>query len=321
MNFCAKPAWAGRFAQRRHRSATQAKEHRTMSLRAGSIPMNSLPADNPTVARSPRVLDDFKQRTRDQWTANPCGAHVADGLEFGTRDYFDAIEDYRYRIESPWIKQAVGFDQYPGKRLLEIGFGTGTDLLQFARGGAIVTGVDLTPRSVDIARRRFEVYRLRGEFITGDGEHLSFPNSSFDVVYSFGVLHHTPNTSEAVREIHRVLKPGGKAIVMLYNRASLYYYGSIILKRGLLRGELFKRTPAEIMSRHVEYSETGSRPLVKAYTRAEARNIFGAFSRCEIRVNQLTRRELRPIGRLIPNAAFQWLARNFGWNLFITATK
>jgi ubiquinone/menaquinone biosynthesis C-methylase UbiE len=219
------------------------------------------------------------------------------------------------------MTHAIGFDRYAGKRLLEVGFGTGTDLLQFARGGAVVTGVDLTPRSIEIARRRFEVYGFTGEFITGDAENLSFPDASFDVVYSFGVLHHTPDTHRAVTEIHRVLKPGGRAIVMLYHRASLYYFGSIILKHGLLRGELLNEKPAEIMSRHVEYSDYEGRPLVKAYTRREARGMFREFQKCDITVNQLTRRELRLIGRVIPEPLFQWLARTFGWNLLITATR
>lgn len=267
------------------------------------------------------LSDDYKQRAREQWSANPCGASAARDQEFGTRDYFDAIEKHRYEIDCPWIKQAVGFDRYKGKRLLEVGFGTGTDLLQFARAGAKVTGVDLTPRSIEIARRRFEVYGLIGEFAIGDGESLGFPDSSFDVVYSFGVLHHTPDTQRAVREIHRVLKPGGRAIVMLYHRASLYYWGSLFFKHGILRGEFFKENMAGIMSRHVEYSETDGRPLVKAYTRDEARGMFSDFRDCHLQVNQLTRRELRPVGRFIPEALFQWLAVNFGWNLLITATK
>ena len=271
--------------------------------------------------KSAVLADKDKQRAREQWSGDPCGAHVARDLEFGTREYFDAIEDHRYRGEAPWMKDAIGFDRCAGKRLIEVGFGTGTDLLQFARGGAIVTGVDLTPRSIEIARRRFETFGLPGEFMIGDGESLSFPDATFDVAYSFGVLHHTPNTYGAIREIHRILKPGAKAIVMLYHRQSLYYWGSIILKHGLLGGELFRTSPAEIMSRHAEYSETGGRPLVKAYTRAEARELFKDFSSCRVEVNQLKRQELRPFGGLIPEGIFQWLARQFGWNLLITATK
>jgi ubiquinone/menaquinone biosynthesis C-methylase UbiE len=263
----------------------------------------------------------WKARAREQWSANPCGAHVARGYAFGTREYFDAIEAYRYGVYAPWMKATLGFDDFRGKRLLEIGCGTGTDLLQFARGGAQATGVDLTPRSIEIARQRFDLYGQSGTFAIGDAESLAFPDESFDVVYSFGVLHHTPDTERAIGEVHRVLRRGGRAIVMLYHRSSLYYWGGLIVKRGILRGELRHATPAELMSRYVEHTETEGRPLVKAYTRGEARRLFHSFSDCRIAVNQLQRVELGRVGRALPESVFQWLARHFGWNLIITATK
>ncbi|HEX8088721.1 MAG TPA: class I SAM-dependent methyltransferase [Blastocatellia bacterium] len=272
-------------------------------------------------AKNSELSDRHKQRTREQWGENPCGAHVARDYEFGTREYFDAIEEHRYREYAPWMSEVIGFDRYSGERVLEVGCGTGTDLLQFARAGAYVTGIDLTPRSIEIARRRFEVYGCGGEFAIGDAESLGFPDESFDAVYSFGVLHHTPDTKRAVGEAHRVLRRGGRAIVMIYHRSSLYYWGGLALKRGVLKGELLKRTLSEIMSRYVEYTETGGRPLVKAYTRAEARSLFDCFSDCKISVNQLTRKELGPVGRVLPESVFKWLAQNFGWNLIITATK
>jgi len=262
-----------------------------------------------------------KQAAQKQWGENPCGAHVARDEEFGTRDFFEAIEQYRYQVYAPWMKEAIGFDDYPGKRLLEVGCGTGTDLLQFARGGALVTGFDLTPRSIEIARRRFDLYGLPGEFANGDAENLSFPDETFDVVYSFGVIHHTPDTARAAAEIHRVLRKGGRAIVMVYHRSSLYYWAGLMLKRGLFKGELLKDSPAEIMSRYVEHTETGGRPLVKAYTRAEALRLFKDFRECEVQVNQLTRAELGLAGRVLPEGAFQRLARSFGWNLIIKATR
>lgn len=270
---------------------------------------------------SPQHAAPWKQRAREQWGANPCGAHIARDLAFGTREYFDAIEAYRYQVYAPWMQPMLGFDRYSGKRMLEIGCGTGTDLLQFARGGAEVTGLDLTPRSIEIARQRFAVYGCAGTFAIGDAENLAFPDASFDVVYSFGVLHHTPDTERAVKEAHRVLRRGGRAVVMLYHRTSLYYWGGLIVKRGLLRGELRRDTPEQLMSRYVEHTETGGRPLVKAYTRGEARRLFQPFSRCQVQVNQLTRAELGAPGRALPESAFQWLARHFGWNLIITATK
>ncbi|HET9532096.1 MAG TPA: class I SAM-dependent methyltransferase [Blastocatellia bacterium] len=283
--------------------------------------INTGPGKRSDLSIRAALSDEYKRRAQEQWSANPCGAHVARGHTFGTRQYFDAIEEYRYRVYSPWMREAIGFDRYRGKRLLEIGCGTGTDLLQFARGGALVTGVDLTPRSVEIARRRFEVYDQRGEFALEDAEMLSFADESFDVVYSFGVLHHTPDTGRAIREVHRVLRHGGEAIVMLYNRASLYYWGAIVLKHGIFRGELFSSGVEEIMSRHVEQSETGGAPLVKAYTKREAREFFKDFARTEISVNQLTREELRLAGRLLPERIFVWLANHFGWNLIIRAIK
>ena len=263
----------------------------------------------------------WKERARQQWGANPCGAHVAADRLFGTKEYFDAIEAYRYGTYAPWMRTTLGFDEFRGQRLLEVGCGTGTDLLQFARGGALVTGLDLTPRSIEIARRRFAVFGCDGTFALGDGENLAFPDESFDVVYSFGVLHHTPNTERAVQEVRRVLRSGGRAIIMLYHRSSLYYWGAVILKYGILGRELLHSTPAAIMSRHVEHTETGGRPLVKAYRRAEARRMFSDFSDCRISVDQLTRAELGAIGRLIPESAFRWLARTFGWNIIVTATK
>jgi len=267
------------------------------------------------------LTDADKQRARQQWTEHPCGTHVAAGLEVGARRYFDAIEHARYNIYSPWMRETIGFDSFADKRLLEIGFGTGTDLLQFARGGAAVTGVDLTPRSIEIGRARFEIYGERGEFLIGDAENLGFPDASFDVVYSFGVLHHTPNTELAIAEIHRVLRPGGRAIVMLYHRSSLFYWGGLIFKRGILQGDLFRYSVAEMMSRYVEYPPTGEGPLVKAYSRAEARRLFRGFANCQVTVNQLTQRELRPFGRLLPAAIFDRLERSFGWNLIIKADK
>jgi ubiquinone/menaquinone biosynthesis C-methylase UbiE len=287
------------------------------------MPTDSLNSTVPPDLASHRgeLSDEFKRRAREQWTGDPCGADVARHLEFGTREYFDQIEDYRYKVYARWMKADLPFSDYKGKRLLEIGCGTGTDLLQFARNGADVTGVDLTPRSIEIARKRFEVYGLRGQFLLADAENLAFPDESFDAVYSFGVLHHTPDTQKAIGEVHRVLKPGCTATIMLYNKSSFLYWGPIILKRGLLQRELFKMSAEEIMSRDAEYSETGARPLVKAYTPAETRRMFSQFAKCEISVRQLNRTDMGRAGRLFSDGAIYWLERKFGWNLIITATK
>lgn len=263
-----------------------------------------------------------KQRARDQWTEDPCGAAYGREHEFGTRDFFDAIERHRYGEYAPWMPEVMGFDQFAGTRLLEIGCGMGTDLLQFARGGTSVTGVDLTPRSIEITRRHLAVYGERGDFAITDGEHLPFADESFDMVYSNGVLHHTPDTAGAVREIHRVLRAGGQTRVMLYHRHSVNYWIQVILRHGLLHGELLHgATPAEIMSRHVEFNESGGRPLVKVYSRREARNLFSVFREVKIQVEQLTRTELYLLGRVIPESLLRRLRRSVGWNVIISARK
>jgi ubiquinone/menaquinone biosynthesis C-methylase UbiE len=198
----------------------------------------------------------------------------------------------------------------------------GTDLLQFARGGAEVTGVDLTPRSIQISRQHFALCGERGDFAISDAEHLPFADQSFDVIYSNGVLHHTPDTAGAVREVHRVLRPGGQARVMLYHRGSLGYWGQIIIRYGILRGELLRgNTPADIMSKYVEFNEGGGNPLVKVYSRREARKLFSMFKEVKVQVEQLTRPEFYFLGRIIPEGIFRRLRRSIGWNVIISARK
>src|SRR2546425_3339202 len=182
----------------------------------------------------------LKERVRAFWQANPCGTKFADA-EPGTRRFYELVEQHRY--EKEWhIPTAADFAAARGLRVLEIGCGLGTDGAQFAKAGADYTGIDLTDAAIELARKRFELCGLQGNFQIADAENLEFPDESFDLVYSHGVLHHTPDTARAVREIHRVLKPGGRAIVMLYHRGSYNYrIGIRVLRRagaGLLKSRI-----------------------------------------------------------------------------------
>jgi SAM-dependent methyltransferase len=268
------------------------------------------------------ALAEDKIRAREQWSADPCGAVHGRDSEFGTREFFDEVERHRYQDYAPWMRETMEFDNFAGKRLLEVGCGMGTDLLQFARGGAQVTGVDLTPRSVEISKHHLAVYDAQGDFSLSDAERLPFASESFDVFYSNGVLHHTPDTAATIREAHRVLKPGGIAKVMLYHRHSWNYWIELMLKQGVYRGELFRGlSPADIMSKYAEFNESGGRPLVKVYSRGEARALFAAFSDVKIEVDQLRRDEIYLIGRSIPESILRLLSRSIGWNVIITARK
>jgi ubiquinone/menaquinone biosynthesis C-methylase UbiE len=268
------------------------------------------------------TLAEEKLRARQQWTGDPCGAKYGEKYKFATREFFDEVERNRYQEYAPWMPEVMGFNNFAGARLVEIGCGMGTDLLQFARGGAHCTGVDLTPRSVEISRLHFDLYQMRADFVLSDAERLPFHDESFDVVYSNGVLHHTPGTATAVREAHRILRPGGTAKVMLYHRHSLYYWSEIILHRGILRGHFLRgHSPEEIMSRYVEYSSTGARPLVKVYSRRQARALFAPFSEVKIEVEQMILKELSVLGPLVSEKLFRRLRRGLGWNVIITARK
>ncbi len=274
------------------------------------------------MAEAPKLAEE-KLRAREQWGTDPCGEVHGKERELGTREFFDDVERHRYEEYAPWMRDVMGFDRFAGARLLEVGCGMGTDLLQFARGGAICTGVDLTPRSVDISRQHFAVYDLEADFALSDAENLPFADESFDVFYSNGVLHHTPDTEGAVREAHRVLKPAGTAKVMLYYRNSWAYWVDLILKQGIVRRELFRgASVSELLSKYVEYSSTGNaRPLVKVYSRREVRSMFSMFRNVKVEVEQLTRPEIYFVGKFIPEGIFRSMRRSIGWNLIVTAVK
>jgi ubiquinone/menaquinone biosynthesis C-methylase UbiE len=290
----------------------------------------------------------LKDRVRAFWQANPCGTKFADA-PMGTRLFYERVEEHRYAKE--WhIPAAADFASARGLRVLEIGCGLGTDGAQFAKAGAVYTGVDLTEAAVELARRRFELFDLPGTFRTADAENLDFADNSFDVVYSHGVLHHTPDTVRAVREVHRVLRPGGRAVVMLYHRDSYNYRVNIRLFRragahllkfepGLklvhrITGEPIESlrdharnlkedarsylSPDEFLSQH---TDGANNPLARVYSRREARELFKDFAQVEMATHFLNKRWLPVIGGLLSRPAEKRLAARWGWHLWIYGTK
>jgi ubiquinone/menaquinone biosynthesis C-methylase UbiE len=290
----------------------------------------------------------LKDRVRAFWQANPCGTKFSDA-EPGTRLFYERVEEHRYAKE--WhIAAAAGFESSRGLRVLEIGCGLGTDGAQFAQAGADYTGVDLTEAAIELARKRFELFGLPGRFLTADAEKLDFADESFDLVYSHGVLHHTPDTESAVREIHRVLRPRGRAVVMLYHRDSYNYRVNIGLLRragarllkynsGLklvhrLTGEPVDSlreharhikedaesylAPGEFLNRH---TDGAGNPLARVYSRREALALFKDFAEVELRTYFLNKRWLPVMGRLLPRPLEARLASRWGWHLWIYARK
>jgi len=292
--------------------------------------------------------NSLKERVRAFWQANPCGTKFADAPP-GTRRFYELVEEHRYQKE--WhIPLAADFPSAQGLRVLEIGCGLGTDGAQFAGAGANYTGVDLTEAAIELARKRFELFNLPGQFQTADAENLDFADNSFDLVYSHGVLHHTPDTERAVKEIYRVLRPGGRAVVMLYHRDSYNYRVNISLLRRagaqLLRWEsgvkLVHRLTGESLESLQQHAaqlrvdqhsylksdeflsqntDGAGNPLARVYSRVEARRLFKEFAEIELRTYFLNKRWLPLIGNMLSRSAESRLAARWGWHLWIYAKK
>lgn len=202
------------------------------------------------------------------WTADPCGAVPG---EPGTPDYARRLVAAR-REYAPWMAEALDYAGARGLDVLDVGCGQGIDLIGYAQAGATVTGIDLTPRHVELAQRHLAAFGLSGDVAVADAESMPFPDASFDRVSSNGVLHHTPDMGAALREIHRVLRSGGQARIILYNRHSLHYAIGQVGWHGLIRGGLRREgSMAKVLSTSVEKTSIGARPLVRVYTPAEVR--------------------------------------------------
>ena len=251
-----------------------------------------------------KVGEANKVQVHDFWNRNVCQTEFNDVENRGSREFFEEAEHIRYQYHYHILPL---FDrlknEYPGGRLLEIGCSMGTDLLQLARRGFQVTGIDLTEAGIELARSRFDMYGLDGELRVSDAETLDFPDDTFDVVYSFGVLHHTVDTEKSISEVRRVLRPGGKAVIMLYHRRSLNQLAHVVTG---LPADGSRRDPV---------------PIARTYTRAEVRRLFSPYSSNEVWVDYLFGTGWGIVNRYFPRFLHRWMGKYVGWHLMIEAVK
>lgn len=256
------------------------------------------------------MSETAKAAVRNFWNAQPCG--TGDLTEHDERLRFAEIEARRNELE-PEIADHAGFDRHRGESLLEVGVGAGTDHLRFARGGANCTGVDLTDAAITMTRRRLELEGLSSELRVADAENLPFRDSSFDFVYSWGVIHHSPDPALAAREILRVLRPRGRFVVMVYNLHSLVAVQAWA-RFGLLRGRPLT-SPAQVIAEHVESPGTraySTRGAAKLFATARDVRVDSIVTSWDLRVG---RRRFLPAGwkRLMPS----WL----GWFHVVSGSR
>ena len=228
------------------------------------------------------------------------------------------------RAYAPWFTEALGYAGTAGMDVLDVGCGQGIDLAQYAAAGARVTGIDLTPHHAQLARSHLEALGLSGEWSTATPSRLPFADASFDRVSSNGVLHHTPDIEQALREIRRVLRPGGEARILVYNRQSFHYWLFQVLWQGIRHGQLREeRSMAGVLSRGVERSSIGARPLVRVYTPRQVRAMLqpgrvcrtcalevGVFNTMDTPVSDVLARHTR---LLDDRRVLDWLGRIGGW--------
>lgn len=251
-------------------------------------------------------------RVQAFWEANPLSG-AAIPFEPGTPEFFREHERLRLESEPAELQHRLyEWDRHAGKRLLDIGCGTGYVAALYARGQAVVTAVDIAERSVELTRKRLAQLGLHATVRTANAEALPFPDASFDLVSSFGVLHHTPDTAKALREVHRVLVPGGRALLMFYNRDSFAYRVLFPLKRRLQPAWRGKSAQDQVNA--VDGMEN---PLGQVFSRRDLISMMPGFGGFEFNTWELF---FRHAGR-IPRPLREFLAAHWGWFLYVKANK
>jgi len=259
------------------------------------------------------------------WNERPCNIRHSP-KPVGSREYFDEVEARKYFVE-PHIPAFADFERWRGKRVLEIGCGIGTDSINFARHGADLTIVELSQSSLDLTKQRFEVFDLHARFIQGNAEELDElipPGEKFDLIYSFGVIHHSPGPRRIVQTLPRLMQNDSELRLMIYNRLSwkvLWIYMRYGLENlGHLRS---------LIARYSE-AQTGC-PLTYVYSDQEARELLVGFEVQDMWNDHIFPYQIEPYKRYeykktwyfryMPNGMFNWLAHLAGWHKMIIARR
>lgn len=285
-------------------------------------------------------MNDVQQRNRSWWEDNPMVYDWQGTLQVepGTPEFYNAIDDRffaalrnfahpGYPDQKPF-SEIIDYQRLKGKRVLEIGCGAGVHAMLLAQAGANLTAIDLTHNAIEMTRNRFEAFGLAGDIRQGDAEALDFEDDTFDLVWSWGVIHHSADMQQAIDEIHRVLKPGGLAQVMVYHKNSVRYWVVGGLVEGVLKGKLLKMSLDEVNKTFTDGY------IARHLTSRDARRMFAAFSSVETRVMDQGDEVALPgyaflsrvlLNKVIPRPAKVGfdvtLQALWGWFLFIEATK
>jgi SAM-dependent methyltransferase len=293
--------------------------------------------------------NNTSERVRSWWAAFPMTYGTSEhgsttfrredgseeSLALGTKEFFDAVDQTFYEWNEPLHTAEVPFarlfpyESFRGRRVLEVGCGMGTMAMGWARQGARITAVDMNPVAVQQTTQRFRLFDVPGTVLQSDARSLPFAADSFDYFYSWGVLHHSPDLERSVEECFRVLKPGGRYGVMLYDRESILFRYRIQFVEGFLHGESRFLGPVELASRYADGDRQEGNPHTWPVTAKEASRIFGRHSHSvQMRRFGLDLDKSLPqliplpgMRRLLPRSLRKPWARRWGWSLWISGVK
>lgn len=282
----------------------------------------------------------IQAKIQEWWTLNPMLYDRKKTLKFpqGTREFFKEIDRrffeaafFAQKEEEIPFSRLVDYNACKGKFVLEIGCGAGALSALFAKQGALITAIDLTSTAVNYTKQRFQIFGLKGNILQMDGQAMGFKDACFDFIWSWGVIHHSEKPERIISEAYRVLKPGGKIGVMVYNRKSIYFWIYFILFRGIFCAKLLTHSIQEICNRYSDGSKRYSGGLIAKYYRPEEFIKIlqkNNFSEIKMRLfGQKAEVYIMPRGirawfiKFIPEFFTRWLIYNFGRFLYLTAKK
>ena len=269
-------------------------------------------------------MNDDKKRVHDFWNEKSCGEELY--LTKPDKNGYNFQAQERYRLEGRMIFDFVNFSQSKNLNVLEIGVGLGADHQEFAESGANLTGIDLTERAVSYTKKRMEVFGLNSKLIVGDAENLIFDDESFDIVYSWGVLHHSPNTEKALNDVYRVLKKGGTSKIMIYHKWSIVGY-MLWIRYALLRFRPWKGLN-EIYYKYLESPRTkaySKSSVIKMFMEYESVNIKTPLGHADLLESDVGQRHRGLILKIAKKLWPRWLIKilfpNSGLGMLIKAVK
>ena len=238
----------------------------------------------------------------------------------GSKEFYEAFDCERERIEPlPIQRQVYDFKGAKNKTILDVGCGNGWVLSNFFREGARCFGLDLTRKAIDLSEKRFKMIKGSGLFLVANAEELPFQDSFFDIVTAMGVLHHTPNIDKAIEEIYRVLKPGGKIVLMLYHKNSILYrlYMPVRLLYEVMKIKRFSLSIQDLVNK----VDGKDNPLGKVYSRNDVKKMLSGFKHVKMMTHLVEAYEIPLIGRLIGKRGRGMLSTYFGWFLYSWGIK